>query len=70
MEWIQGPTMKTLKEKDKLKNNYYTKTRCEEPTGMDQWIDKKYRNKDINWSRECNCIIKSHLHRSSKFKLT
>jgi hypothetical protein len=48
MKWIQGPIMKTLKEEDKPENNCYTKTRCEKPTGLAQWIDKKYRNKDNN----------------------
>nr|YP_001152197.1 ORF70c [Pinus koraiensis]ABP35440.1 ORF70c [Pinus koraiensis] len=70
MKWIQGPIMKTLKEEDKTENSCYTKTRCEKPTGLAQWIDQKYRNKDSNWSRECNCIIRSQLYRSSKFKLT
>jgi hypothetical protein len=52
MKWIQGPIMKTLKEEDKPENRCYNKTRCEKPIGLAQWIDKKYRNKDNNWSRE------------------
>ncbi|KAK8966083.1 hypothetical protein KSP40_PGU010202 [Platanthera guangdongensis] len=61
--------MKPLKEKDKSKYSYYAKTGCKEPTRLTQWINKEYVNKNSNWSRKCNCIIRSQLNRSSKFEL-
>ncbi|KAJ6813733.1 photosystem II protein D2 [Iris pallida] len=70
MKWVQRPIMKPLKEEDESKYSCYTKTGRKEPTGLTQWINQEYGNKNSNWTRECDCIIRSQLNRSGKFELT
>jgi hypothetical protein len=48
----QRPIMKSLEEKDESKYRCYAKTRRKKPTRLPQWINKEYRNKNRDWTKE------------------